>query len=238
MIVHCSPPYESPDVRAITGQTIRPGGLELTERAARFCGLGVGERVLDVGCGAGATAAFLQERFQTAAVGIDPSALLLMDARKDHAALPLVRGDGTSLPLAGECFGAVFCECVLSLVADRRKALAECHRVLRPGGHLVIADLYWRSEGLSDMAASPESSGCLAGALPRRRLETLVAAAGFDLCLWENHSPHLKILAAKLVWDGLRLPDFWGAAGRPGCGGRGRPGYGLLVARKRSTING
>ncbi len=238
MIVHRSPPYESPGVRAVTGETIRPGGLALTERAARLCGLGVGERVLDVGCGAGATAAFLQERFQVTAVGIDSSALLLTDARKVHAALPLVRGDGTSLPLAAGCFGAVFCECALSLMADQRKALAECRRVLRSGGHLVVADLYWRSEGLPDRPARPESRGCLAGALPRRRLETRVAAAGFDLCLWEDHSPHLKMLAARMVWDGLRLQDVWGAACRPGYGGSGRPGYGLLVARKRSRNNG
>jgi ubiquinone/menaquinone biosynthesis C-methylase UbiE len=54
--------------------------------------------------------AFLQERFSVTAVGIDPSALLLAEAREARPELVLVLGDGACLPFAPECFGVVFCE--------------------------------------------------------------------------------------------------------------------------------
>ena len=231
-------PYESPALREAIGPALRPGGLELTERAARFCGLAPGDRVLDVGCGVGTTAAFLQDRFRVAAMGVDASSQLLAEAQKGHPALPLVRGDGAGLPFASGLFSAVFCECVLSLLENQTRALAEFHRVLCPGGHLVVADLYWRSPERPDKGSCPTARGCLAGALPRPQLEQQIEGAGFALDLWEDHSEHLKRLAAKLVWDGIRVTDLWGAACRPGPGASGRPGYGLLVARKRRESHG
>ena len=60
--MYTSRPYESPALREAIGPALRPGGLDLTERAARYCGLAAGDLVLDVGCGIGATAAFLKDR--------------------------------------------------------------------------------------------------------------------------------------------------------------------------------
>ena len=233
-----SQPYESPALREAIGPALRPGGLALTERTVRFCGLVPGDQVLDVGCGTGATAVFLQDRFGAVAVGIDASDLLLAEARESCSALALVRGDGACLPFAPDLFAAVICECVLSLLTNHQKALAEFYRVLRPGGHLVVADLYWRSPEPPDMAPPPAAQGCLAGALPRHALEERVAAAGFALDLWEDHSEDLKRLAAKLAWNGIRVADLWGAACRPGTGPAGRPGYALLVGRKRRDSHG
>jgi SAM-dependent methyltransferase len=238
MRMDTSRPYESPALRKAIGPAIRPGGLALTERAAHCCKLAVGERVLDVGCGAGATAAFLRDGFGVTAIGIDPSALLLTEARATASTLPLVRGDGGHLPFASQTFAAVFCECVLSLMQNHQSALTEFHRVLRPGGHLVVTDLYRQSFRPTRMEGQTDARGCLAGALPRHRLEAAAQAAGFHLRLWEDHSRHLKWLAAQMVWDGLRIQDFWGAACRPGPNATQRPGYGLLVARKRSVANG
>ena len=73
-------PYESEAVRAATGPTIRPGGLALTGRAADVCQLGPGDRVLDVGCGTGATAQFLQAQYGATVIGMDRSRILLAEA--------------------------------------------------------------------------------------------------------------------------------------------------------------
>jgi len=229
-----SQPYEIPALRDAIGPAIRPGGLELTERAIRFCGIAAGERVLDVGCGTGATGAFLQGHFGIAAVGIDLSAMLLAEGRQARAALPLVRGDGVRLPFAPETFAALFCECVLSLLENHQAALTEFHRVLSPGGHLVIADLYRRSNGLENPAPLSTARGCLKGAVQRDLLEERVQSAGFAIRLWEDHSHHLKILAARLVWAGIAVRDLWGLECRPGAALDEPPGYGLLVSRKRS----
>lgn len=233
-----SQPYENPALREAIGPALRPGGLDLTERAARYCGLAAGDLLLDVGCGIGATAAFLKDRLLARPVGLDHSPRLLADARRHRPDLVLVRGEATSLPVASDKFTAVFCECVLSLVGDPREALVEFFRVLRPGGYLVVADLYRQSRGATNMDPRPDARGCLKGMMPRERLEGRLHAAGLEICLWEDHSEHLKVLAAKLAWHGLRTQDLWGVACMPGGDPQERPGYGLLVARKRSAKDG
>ncbi len=64
--------HESREMRSVTGPTIRPGGLTLTERAFAFCSLPERARVLDVGCGVGATVEFLC-REHLGAFGVDTS---------------------------------------------------------------------------------------------------------------------------------------------------------------------
>jgi len=233
-----SQPYESPALRQAIGPALRPGGLALTEHAARFCKLASGDQVLDVGCGTGATAAFLEERFDVAAVGIDPSTELLTEARQARTAPRLVHGDGACLPFPSERFAAVFCECVLSLLEKQQAALLEFYRVLRPGGHLVVSDLYRRACAAAHTEPWRDARGCLKGMMPRAHLERRLGAAGFDICLWEDHSSHLKALAAQLAWHGIRPQDFWGVACGPGASLQDRPGYALLVGCKRKDSHG
>ena len=51
--------YESCCMQEATGETLRPGGFKLTEQAVDFCALNEQSRVLDLGCGMGATASYL-----------------------------------------------------------------------------------------------------------------------------------------------------------------------------------
>jgi demethylmenaquinone methyltransferase/2-methoxy-6-polyprenyl-1,4-benzoquinol methylase len=50
------------------------------------------------------------------------------------------QGDGLALPLADASFDAITISFGLRNMADRAKALAEMHRVLRPGGHLYVLE--------------------------------------------------------------------------------------------------
>jgi SAM-dependent methyltransferase len=234
-----SHPYESAAVRAVTGPTIRPGDFELTRLAARYCRLTAGDRVLDVGCGAGATAGFLNREFQTVAVGVDRSPMLLAEARQCDPDLLVIRGDGAALPVRTERVAAVFCECVLSLLPDPVQALNEFYRVLRPGGHVVVADLYRRAAGTMDTGETATGRGCLRGAVSRELLARRMSEAGFDICLWEDHSDLLKVLAARLVWAGVSLEAFRETAGcRAAEREPLRPGYYLLVAVKGDQPHG
>ena len=231
-------PYESPALWAITGPAIRPGGIGLTRRAARFCCLKAGDRVLDVGCGAGASVDFLKSEFQAKAIGVDQAPLLLAEARRRDPGLPVIRGNAFALPVKAERCTAVFYECVLSLLTDPGRALNECYRVLRPGGFVIVTDIYQRAKTLgSDLTAN--ARGSLEGSVSRDILEQRAAAAGFALCLWEDHSHLLKELAARLVWAGISLAEFWGvdcfrAAGLK----QQRSGYFLLVAKKGGQPHG
>ncbi len=234
-------PHQTPELRQAAGETLRPGGLELTQRALAICDLAPGARVLDLGCGLGASAAFLAEQGMTA-LGLDSAADKLAEARSLHPGLALVRGDAQDPPLAGNSLEAVFCECVLSLCPRPQAVLTACRRLLRPGGWLVLSDLYLRRPELAPAPAAGAGSGCLAGARGKGALLELVARAGLELALWEDHSRLLNQLAARLVfacgslaglWAFLGLGESCGADPRPA-----KPGYYLLLARNPEDGHG
>ena len=97
-----------------------------------------GDVVLDVGCGTGWIAAGLRRSApEVTAVGLDLSAGML-DRARAAGAWPLLRGDGTRLPVATGSVDVVACRGVLHHLPDVDAALREWRRVLRPGGAVVI----------------------------------------------------------------------------------------------------
>ncbi len=223
-------PYESYALRRITGPAVRPGGLELTRRVIDLCRLPAGARILDVGCGPGASVAWLRAQGY-AAFGLDRSGKLLGEARQDHPGLPVVRADAAGLPFCGEIFDLVLAECVLCLLPAPERMLAECRRVLNPGAALVVTDLYLAGANTPRPPGRPEC-GCVAGARGRETLQALAAAAGFDPVAWEDHSSHLRRLAADLVWTFGSLAPFRRHDPQQ------RLGFGLMVCRKKDAAHG
>lgn len=228
--------FESPALRQVTGPAIRPGGLALTERALAVCGLAAGARVLDVGCGGGATVIHLRQCHGLRAVGLDLSRALLAEGRAHAAGPPLVQGRAEALPVRDGHLAAIFCECVLSLLPAPAQALAEWHRALAPGGFLLISDLYARSMGREEKPPTSAARCCLSGAVARETLLARITAAGFMMVRFEDHTPLLKQLAAQLVWAHGSMAAFWSRVGIDcsGNGSNGRPGYYLMVGRKNS----
>ena len=96
-----------------------------------------GERVLDLGCGAGRFVAALREA-GAEPVGVELAAAALERARRNApgADLRQVEPDG-SLPLEHASVDLVWCSEVLEHVADTAHVLLEVRRVLRPGGRLL-----------------------------------------------------------------------------------------------------
>lgn len=207
--------YESPALRELTLPVIRPGGFELTSRGLALCRLEPEDRVMDVGCGTGAVVDYLRQRNGLAAMGLDLSAVLLKEGARTYAGLPLVRGRAEQLPMADGCIGAVLCECVLSLCPDPLQVLGEMWRVLQSGGYLVLTDVYAREGRSGKWTGKPGVYCCLEGAVDRTTTEDRIAAAGFDLMAWEDHSARLKQLAAQLIWSYGSLDAFWTAVAGP-----------------------
>jgi len=234
--------YEQPSVQAALGQTFRPGGLELTERALGFYALPAGARLLDVGCGTGETARYLHDRGYWAS-GVDRSASLLGIGRRRHPSLPFIRADGCCLPLPSGAFEAVFAECSLSTFDPVDFALAECERVLVSGNHLILSDLYARNPvGLAALRAL-SLTGCLGNLLLQADLVGQLASSGFDIIIWEDHSEALCDLACRLAAVPEELARLQGGPATVPVEAwdlqlaiaKARPGYFLLIAQKRGS---
>jgi arsenite methyltransferase len=127
------------------------------EILAAFCGVGnpfslgplfPGDAVLDIGCGAGVDSLVAGRMVGPAGrvVGIDVTVAMLAQARENHARLGLGQvsfqvGDAKALPFPDNDFDAVISNGVFNLTMNKAQALEETHRVLKPGGRLMLADM-------------------------------------------------------------------------------------------------
>lgn len=103
-----------------------------------------GAEVLEVGCGGGQFAqSVLDERSDLRWIGLDISAEQIARARQrnaDHENSTFIVGDVLSLPFPNERFDAVVSIASIKHWPDQAKGLAECVRILRAGGQLLIVE--------------------------------------------------------------------------------------------------
>ncbi len=137
-----------------------------------------GGAVLDAGCGPGRVAGHLG-RLGLEVRGIDLSPTMVEIARREHPAHDFAVGSLLDLDVPDESLAGVLAWYSLIHVppADQPRVLAELHRVLRPGGHLLMAfqigtepvhrdeldgiplDLVFHRLDLDRMAAMAEEAG-------------------------------------------------------------------------------
>jgi len=109
--------------------------------------LALGERVLDLGCGAGTDSLVAAQMVgQSGRVtGIDMTPEMLAKARASAAEMganvEFVEGEVERLPFADESFDVVISNGVIDLVPDKDAVFGEISRVLAPGGRIQIADV-------------------------------------------------------------------------------------------------
>ena len=118
------------------------GGLDFLwrRRAARIVRGWQPRRILDLATGSGDVALSLRRACpQAQLVGADFCVPMLREARRKNSG-PVVAADGLALPFAAESFDVVTVAFGLRNMASWPEALAQMHRVLRPGGHVLILD--------------------------------------------------------------------------------------------------
>lgn len=106
---------------------------------------GAAENVLEIGCGQGAGARIIYDLFSPKRyVGVDLDPRMIRRARKRSGDLPnatFAEGDVTSLEFPKSSFDLVMDFGIIHHVPNWRDALAEVHRMLRPGGEFLFEDL-------------------------------------------------------------------------------------------------
>jgi len=178
-----------------------PGDRESTERALRLLPpLTPGQRILDIGCGSGAQTIDLARATAARIIAVDnhPPFLDLLERRIAELGLgdriTVEVGDMKDLRFPGESFDVVWSEGAIFIIGFA-EGLAAWHRLLVPGGYLVVSEFCWFVDDPPAELQELLVDGCPdAGDVAARR--SAVAAGGYrlagefvlpDVGWWDNY---------------------------------------------------
>lgn len=114
----------------------------------KIAGISEGDRILDAGCGVGGSAIFLAKEKNTKVTGITLSEKQLEFANKKKEELNLQSlvefklEDYTATSFKSSTFDVIWAIESLTSAPDKSKFAKEAHRLLKPGGKLIIADYF------------------------------------------------------------------------------------------------
>ena len=137
------------DFAAEVGLTKHIGGLDATQELLELCHIDQGKHILDVGCGAGVTPAYIAKRYNCNVVGVDKKEKMIVRSeqwaqRKGISdRLEFRVADVQDLPFEDEIFDAVISESVTAFPEDKQKAINEYVRVTKPGGYVGLNESTW-----------------------------------------------------------------------------------------------
>ncbi len=190
---------------------------DLAERvSASYCGCGyLLEEVdlrgvhtaVELGCGAGLDARLVSERLGIGArlFALDFAPQMLHRAReafggvRESARLHLLAGDMENLPFTDGVADVVLANASFNLTVDKRKALAEACRILKPGGRLIARELIREGELPAEIAQDPQAwNASLGGVCEQTEWEYLLASTGFCEIDISGHAPFRPVVSVRV----------------------------------------
>ncbi len=157
-----------------------------------------GETVLDLGSGAGIDVFLAAKKVGECGwvIGVDMTEDMVAKGSllaKEHGFgnVEFRLGDIEHLPVDSGSVDVVISNCVINLTPDKLASFKEVHRVMKPGGRILIADLVTAGELPPDVRASAAAwADCLAGAMEKEAYLETIRQAGFVEVIVADESPY------------------------------------------------
>jgi ubiquinone/menaquinone biosynthesis C-methylase UbiE len=217
---HNSKPVSTRDWYDFIGQLseifpeIHPGGRQATLGLIEMCGLDETSRVLDVGCGSGATASRIAADYGSQVYGVDISEVMIANAKERARRLGLLErldfreADVLDLPFEDGWFDVVIVESVLMpMPGDKRLAMREMVRVVRPGGKVGANEGTIKPESPPELLAILAEHPAVYGHFTLETLRELFEDSGLEVL--ETREAMAADSQSLLSGIGLRsLPKF------------------------------
>lgn len=148
-----------------------------------------GEKVLDIGSGEGLEVIIAAKMAGSDgfAAGLDFTSEMLNKARDNARKCGMrntefVKGDAENIPYPDLTFNLVISNCVINLVEDKKKAICEIYRILKPNGRAVISDIVSEKPIPDEFKNDPKIwSSCIGGAIPIEDYLQIFISAGFSV---------------------------------------------------------
>lgn len=163
------------------------GGREATEALAAQLPLRAGMKLLDIGSGIGGSARYFASQHGCDVTGVDLTAEFVRTARAltsrvaPQLAVRFEQASALELPFAPESFDGAYLLHVGMNIADKRKLLAEVHRVLRGGGWFALFEVMRVGEGKIGFPVPWASSSAESFIATPAEYQEALAGAGFTM---------------------------------------------------------
>jgi ubiquinone/menaquinone biosynthesis C-methylase UbiE len=146
-----------------------------------------GERVLDLGSGAGFDCFLAAKKVgkKGRIIGVDMTPEMLekarLNARKGkYTNVEFRLGEIENLPVADNAVDVIISNCVINLAPNKRRVFQEAFRVLSPEGRLMVSDIVLLKKLPREVQQSAEAySSCISGAEIKDKYLELIKDAGF-----------------------------------------------------------
>jgi SAM-dependent methyltransferase len=163
----------------------------------QFAKMKPGDTVIDLGSGAGNDCFVARHEVgpEGKVIGIDFTPAMINKARENTEKLgynnvEFREGDIDNMPVNDNVADVIVSNCVLNLVPDKPKVMAEIFRVLKPGGHFSISDIVLVGELPEALREDAEMyAGCVAGAIQKSAYLQGIVDAGFENLTLQKEKP-------------------------------------------------
>ncbi|HOO54114.1 MAG TPA: arsenite methyltransferase [Methanothrix sp.] len=179
-----------------------------------------GETVLDLGSGAGFDCFLASKKVgpKGRVVGVDMTEEMVARAMANaseggYKNVEFRLGEIEKLPVEDGSVDLIISNCVINLVPDKMAAFKEAHRVLKPGGRLMVSDIVLLGELPDFIRESVEAYvGCVSGAAKKGDYLDSIRSAGFeDVRVIDESVFSLDCVTCDptgpAILDGLMIPD-------------------------------